>query len=88
MTGPDIDVMASLADIARSKLGWHGPLTRETRLVDGLALDSLRQLTLVVEVEDRFRVCLDERDEAAVETVGDLVDLIRRKRREDQPHTR
>jgi acyl carrier protein len=86
MTGPDIDVMASLADIARAKLGWQGALTRETRLVDGLALDSLRQLTLVVEVEDRFEICLDDRDEAAVETVGDLVDLIRRKRREGQPH--
>jgi acyl carrier protein len=87
MTGPDIDVMASLADIAQAKLGWRGALTRETRLVDGLALDSLRQLTLVVEVEDRFQICLDERDEAAVETVGDLVDLIRRKR-DDRPHAR
>ena len=31
-------------------------------------------LTLAVEVENRFRVCLDEEDEAAIETVGDLVD--------------
>jgi acyl carrier protein len=30
-------------------------------------------------VENRFRVRLDEEDEAAIETVGDLVDVVRRK---------
>lgn len=88
MTGHDDQVLAELADIARAKLGWQGPLTRETRLVEALALDSLRQLTLVVEVEDRFRICLDEQDEAAIETVGDLVAVIGRKRDERQPDAR
>jgi acyl carrier protein len=49
-------------------------------LVEALDLDSLRLLTLVVEVEDRFRICLDEEDEAQIQTVGDLLDAIRRKR--------
>ncbi len=76
------DDLAALEDIARAKLGWEGQLTRDTRLVEALALDSLKRLTLVIAVEDRFRVCLDEGDEAAIETVGDLLDAIRRKRGE------
>ncbi len=76
------DDLEALEDIARAKLGWEGQLTRETRLVEALALDSLKRLTLVIAVEDRFRVCLDEGDEAAIETVGDLLDAIRRKRGE------
>lgn len=76
------DDLAALQEIARAKLGWHGHLTRETPLVETLALDSLKRLTLVIEVEDRFQVCLDEADEATIETAGDLLDTIRRKRGE------
>jgi acyl carrier protein len=84
----DEEILAALAEIAGSALGWHGPLARHLRLVEGLGLDSLRRLTLVVAVEDRFHVCLDERDEAAIETVGDLVDAIRRKRAQSAAHAR
>jgi acyl carrier protein len=69
-----------LEEIARRHLQWEGNLTRDRPLIETLALDSLRLLTLVVAVEDRFRICLDEEDEANITTVGDLVDLIRRKR--------
>lgn len=84
----DEELLAALRDIARTHLQWEGSLTRETRLVEGLSLDSLRQLTLVVEVEDRFGICLDEGDEAAVQTVGDLLEVIRRKSAQAAPHTR
>jgi acyl carrier protein len=80
--------LAILADIARAKLGWQGQLTKDTRLVEALALDSLRRLTLVVEVEDRFRVCLDDQDETAIDTVGDLLHTIRRKRARTGPDAR
>ena len=73
-------ILAEIADVARQKLGWAGSMDLDVPLVETLALDSIRQLTLIVEIEDRFRICLDERDEAAVRTAGDLVDLIRRKR--------
>jgi acyl carrier protein len=76
------DDLAALEAIARGKLGWQGQLTRDTRLVEALALDSLKRLTLVIEVEDHFKVCLDEGDEASIETAGDLLDAIRRKRAE------
>ena len=86
MSGGDDEVLGALADIARAKLGWEGRLARETPLVEALALDSLRRLTLVVAVEDRFRVSFDDEDETAMETVGDLVDAIGRKRAGREPH--
>jgi acyl carrier protein len=75
----DEAILAGIADVARRHLGWPGPLTPEMRLVEDLRLDSVRLLTLAVEVENRFRVLLDEADEAGIETVGDLVAIVGRK---------
>lgn len=76
------DVLATVEEIARTRLNWRGALAPEMRLVEGLALDSLRLLTLVVDIEDRFLIRLDDEDEAGIQTVGDLLDTIRRKRAE------
>jgi acyl carrier protein len=66
------ELRAALVEIAR-RLGYAGTsLAPEQRLVEDLGLDSVGLLTLAVEVEDRFRICLDAEDEAAIRTVGDL----------------
>ena len=79
VTTPD-EILRGLTELLRQHLAYTGPVRREMRLVEGLELDSLRLFTLAAEVENRFQVCLDEQDEARLETVGDLVDLIHRKR--------
>ena len=75
----DAAVLAGIAEVARRHLGWQEPLRPEMRLVEDLRLDSVRLLTLAAEVENRFRVRLDELDEGSIETVGDLVAVVRRK---------
>jgi acyl carrier protein len=75
----DAAILAGIAEVARQHLGWQEPLTAEMRLVEDLRLDSVRLLTLAMEVENRFRVRLDELDEGAIETVGDLVASVRKK---------
>lgn len=50
----------------------------ETRLLADLALDSIQQLTLVVELENEFRVRFHEEDEQGIETVGGVVDAVAR----------
>ncbi len=75
----DKAILAGIAEVARLHLGWEGGLAPEMRLVEDLRLDSIRLLTLAAEVENRFRVRLDELDEGAVETVGDLVTIVKRK---------
>ena len=73
------EIIEVIAQVARESLGWEGALSPETPLVSALELDSLRMLTLVVELEDRLRVCLEEGDEAALLTVGDLAALLERR---------
>jgi acyl carrier protein len=45
-----------------------------------LQLDSVGLLTLVVGLEDRFRVALAEEDAAGVRTVQDLIALVAKRR--------
>ena len=72
------EIRGTLAEIA-GRLGFRGSLSPELRLVEDLRLDSVGILTLAVEVEDRFRVCLDAADEAAIRTIGDLERILRAK---------
>jgi acyl carrier protein len=78
----DAEILDGIAAVAREHLGWDGALRPEMRLVGELQLDSLKLLTLAIEVENRFRVRLDDRDETSIETVADLVAAIRRRRGE------
>lgn len=72
-------ILEGIAQVAREHLDWSGPLRPEMHLVEDLELDSIRLLTLAVEVENHFRVALDEADEEEIDTVGDLVEAVRRK---------
>jgi len=72
-------ILDGIAAAAREELDWEGTLTPETPLVSAMELDSLRMLTLVVAIEDRFEVCLEEGDEAGLTTVGDLAGLIQKR---------
>lgn len=72
-------ILQGVAEVARRHLGWHEALTPEMRLVEDLRLDSVRLLTLAAEVENRFRVLLDEEEELRLETVGDLLDVLAAK---------
>lgn len=82
------EILQSIEDVAKTHLdlpalatGSDAPprLGADLRLVEDLALDSIQLLTLAVEVENRFRICLDPEDEAGIETVGDLADVVAAK---------
>lgn len=55
------------------------PITEDTALAEGLAMDSFTLLKLVVSIEDTFEICLEEGDGESLATVGDLLSLIRRR---------
>ena len=75
----DDQIRDRVAHVARTHLGYDGPLDDDTLLVEALRLDSVRLLTLVAELENEFRVVLEDGDEAGLERVGDLVAVIRRR---------
>lgn len=72
-------ILAGIREVAVEHLGWQGDLAPELRLIEDLQLDSIRLLTLAVEVENRFQVALDESDEAGLETVEDLAAVVERR---------
>jgi len=62
--------------VLRRQLGIEAPADDRARLGEELGLDSLALLTLVVELENRFRICIDPSEEERVADLGDLVSLI------------
>ena len=79
----EAEIVDQLRMIVRQKLEYEGELRPEMHLVEDLELDSIRLLTLAMEVEDHFRVRIGEEDEAGIDTVGDLVRVVRRKKAAD-----
>ena len=76
------EVLGEIARVLRDELGMSRQPRPSDDLVVDLQLDSVGLLTLVVGLEDRFRVALNEEDAAAVRTVGDLAALVLRRREE------
>jgi acyl carrier protein len=70
------EILTAIAEVAARHIGVAAPLRAEMRLVEDLRLDSLKLLTLAVEVENRFRVRLEPEAEAAIRTIGDLVEAV------------
>lgn len=77
------EILVAIRQLAAKELDVTGELGPESRLIEDLGLDSLRLLTLAVAVEDTFGICLDEEDEASLETVGDLMTVIEHKKNGD-----
>ena len=75
----DNEILDAISGVARDKLDLDRELSVDLRLVEDLELDSIRLLTLAMEIEDHFEICLDEADEESIQTVADLVGVVRRK---------
>jgi acyl carrier protein len=72
------EILAEIEAVACEHVGFDGRLRENQRLVEDLELDSIKVLTLVVEIENRFRIVLEPEVESEVVTVGDLVGVIAR----------
>jgi len=70
------DVHAALAHLAETELGLDSGLDAGD-LAD--QLDSVARLTLVVAIEDHFKICFEPEDEEEIRTLENLVTLIQRK---------
>jgi acyl carrier protein len=75
-------ILEEIQAVAAETLDWRGELSTETRLVEDLDLDSLRALTLVIEIENRLRVRIEPEDETGLDTIGDLLDVVELRQRD------
>ncbi|MEJ2084225.1 MAG: acyl carrier protein [Acidobacteriota bacterium] len=73
------EILRVVAELAQRHLGCSGPITLDMDLIDDLRLDSLKLLTLAVQVENRFEICFEPDEEAQIRSVGDLVSAIATK---------
>jgi acyl carrier protein len=74
------EVLDEIRRVLREELAMQREPRPEDDLVTDLQLDSVGLLTLVVGLEDRFRIVLSEEDAAGVRTVSDLCALVERRR--------
>ncbi len=73
----DEDILTGIRGVVSEHLDFEGDIQLDTPVAEALELDSIRLLTLVVEIENHFAICLDD-EEQTIETVEDLVMLVRR----------
>ncbi len=71
------EILDGIKAVAHRHLELDRPIDLDTRLVEDLELDSIQLLTLAVEVENRFEVCLDPDADLSMTTVRDLVVAVR-----------
>ena len=73
-------VSAALIEILRDDLNIDvSRVTRESRLVDDVGLDSVAFAVGMVAIEDKLGVAVSEQELLGCDTVGDLVNVIRAK---------
>jgi acyl carrier protein len=73
-------VSAALIEILRDDLNIDvSRLTRESRLVDDVGLDSVAFAVGMVAIEDKLAVAVSEQELLGCDTVGDLENVIRAK---------
>jgi acyl carrier protein len=76
MVSSEEDILAGVREVLRGPLALPQDVELDTDLQGDLRLDSLQQLTLVVELENRFKVAFAPGDEREVRTVRDVVRLL------------
>ena len=81
MTAPAPEfILQRLDAIARQHLKRTDALRLEDSLSHQVATDSLLRMTLLVETENAFQICIEDEEAMALTTVGDLVALVASKR--------
>jgi acyl carrier protein len=73
------EIFERLQQIVRDELGEAMPITPATNLLGDLQLDSVKQLELIVEIENAFEICIESDEEYGLATVAELVALVEQR---------
>lgn len=71
------DLFDAVAKTLKGACGVREPISAQSRLVEDLGLDSMGMLALAVDLENRFKLKLEEDQAHPPETVSDVVTLLR-----------
>lgn len=64
------------AMIAKQLKADEATITRETRLVEDLKADSANVMVMIMDLEDKFGIMVEDDQIMRLRTVGDVVDYI------------
>ena len=64
------------AMIAKQLKADESKITRETRLVEDLKADSANVMVMIMDLEDKFGIMVEDDQIMKMKTVGDVVDYI------------
>ncbi len=64
------------AMIAKQLKADEAKITRETRLVEDLKADSANVMVMIMDLEDKFGIMVEDDQIMKLRTVGDVVDYI------------
>jgi acyl carrier protein len=78
------EIFEEFQRIVREALGDATPITPDTDLIGDLQLDSVKQLELIVEIENRFEICFEPEEEHGLATVAELVALVEKRIQEGE----
>lgn len=62
--------------IAKQLKADESTITRETRLIDDLKADSANVMVMIMDLEDKFGIMVEDDQIMRLRTVGDVVDYI------------
>ena len=82
------EIALRLRAIVRERLAREAPSSPDADLLADLELDSVRQLELVVAIENEFEICLTPEDEQGIATLGELAALVERRLAEERAEAR
>jgi acyl carrier protein len=75
----DEQIVAGIREVLSLHLDIHETVDATTDVLRDLRLDSIQQITFIVELENYFRICFDPGDAESVSSVGDVAALISRR---------
>jgi len=77
------EILERLQRIVHDTLGDGAPVAPETDLLGDLQLDSVKQLELIVEIENAFEICFEPEEEQGLATIAELVALVEKRMQEE-----
>ncbi len=70
------EIFEPIEQILREHCGVRDAIQLDSRLQEDLGLDSMGLLTLALETENHFELCLDEPPDQPPQSVREIVDLV------------
>jgi|YelNatPaOPRAMG01_1025707.scaffolds.fasta_scaffold01628_9 acyl carrier protein len=75
-----LEILETLKQIVREKLNYKGELQEGTEFLKDLNADSLDLLSIVMAVEDTFKIRIPDEDLPQLRTLGDALEYVLKKK--------